>query len=137
MYIGTKNGHIVAFNKTLEELAINAATKGITLDSVDETDENIVPYYNTPNDGIYYKESEIPPMPQSIVNERIRRRRRELYAEQSDPLTNNISVLHDAITQGDYETEEELVAIQAEISEIYEIRKSVREQIAAEHPLIA
>lgn len=136
MYIGKKNGNIVAFNKSQEDLAINASVKGITLDSIEETEESIVPYYNTIHDGIYYKQSEVPLMPPDIANEVIRNRRRELYKEMSDPITNNISVLQDMIAQEDYSMENELQAIGEEISALYLERKSIREQIITDNPFV-
>jgi hypothetical protein len=136
MFIGKKNGNIVAFNESQGDLAINASIKGITLDSIEETEEPIVPYYNTPNDGIYYKQSEVPPTPPNMANEIIRNRRRELYEEASDPITNNISVLRDMIALEDYSTENELQAIGEEISALYLERKSIREQIVANNPFV-
>jgi hypothetical protein len=136
MFIGKKNGNIVAFNESLEDLAINASIKGITLDSIEETEEPIVPYYNTPNDGIYYKQSEVPPIPPDMANEIIRNRRRELYEETSDPITNNISVLQDMIALEDYSTENELQAIREEISALYLERKSIREQIVTTNQFV-
>ncbi|MDR2629038.1 MAG: hypothetical protein LBC30_03565 [Puniceicoccales bacterium] len=136
MYIGKKDGNIVAFSASQEDLAINASVKGITLDSIEETEEPIVPYYNTVHDGIYYKQSEAPSMPPEMANEVIRNRRRELYKEMSDPITNNISVLQDLIAQKDYLTENELQAIEEEISALYLERKSIREQIVADNPFV-
>jgi hypothetical protein len=136
MYIGKKNGNIVAFNKSQEDLAINASVKGITLDSIEETEESIVPYYNTIHDGTYYKQSEVPLMPPDVANEVIRNRRRELYKEMSDPITNNISVLQDMIAQEDYSTGNELQAIGEEISVLYLERKSIREQIITDNPFV-
>jgi hypothetical protein len=136
MFIGKKNGNIVAFNESQEDLAINASIKGITLDSIEETEEPIVPYYNTVHDGIYYKQSEMPSMPPDMANEIIKSRRRELYKEVSDPITNNISVLQDMITLEDYSTEYELQAIREEISALYLERKSIREQIVTNNPFV-
>jgi hypothetical protein len=136
MYIGKKDGNIVAFSVSQRDLEINASIKGITLDSIEETEEPIVPYYNTPNDGIYYKQSETPSMPPDMANEIIRNRRRELYKEMSDPITNNISVLQDMITQEDYATENELQAIREEILALYAERKSIREQIVTDNPFV-
>ncbi|MDR1528249.1 MAG: hypothetical protein LBS22_01530 [Puniceicoccales bacterium] len=136
MYIGKKNGNIVAFNASQEDLAINASIKGITLDSIEETEEPIVPYYNTVHDGIYYKQSEVPSVPPDIANEATRNRRRELYEKMSDPITNNISVLQDMIVREDYSTEDELQAIGEEISALYLERKSIREQIVADNPFV-
>ncbi|MDR2432221.1 MAG: hypothetical protein LBD34_00500 [Puniceicoccales bacterium] len=136
MFIGKKNGNIVAFNESQEDLAINASIKGITLNSVEETEEPIVPYYNTVHDGIYYKQSEAPSMPSDMANEITRNRRRELYEEMSDPITNNISVLQDMIALEDYSTENELQAIREEISTLYLERKSIREQIIANNPFV-
>jgi hypothetical protein len=67
MFIGKKNNHIVVFNESRDDLAINAAIKGITLDFIEETEEQIVLSHNTQNDGIYYKLSEVPEEP-SIVS---------------------------------------------------------------------
>jgi hypothetical protein len=136
MFIGKKNNQIVVFSESQEELVINAAIKGITLDSIEETEEQIVPYYNTVHDGIYYKQSEVPSMPPDMANEIIRSRRRELYQEMSDPITNNISVLQDMITLEDYSTEYELQAIREEISALYLERKSIREQIVTNNPFV-
>ncbi|MDR0742322.1 MAG: hypothetical protein LBE98_02560 [Puniceicoccales bacterium] len=136
MYIGKKDGNIVAFSASQADLAINVSVKGITLDSIEETEEPIVPSHNTPNDGIYYKQSEVPSIPPDVANEAIRNRRRELYKEISDPITNNISVLQDMITQEDYSTENELQAIGEEISALYLERKSIREQIVANNPFV-
>jgi hypothetical protein len=136
MYIGKKNGNIVAFSASQEDLAINVSIKGITLDSIEETDELIVPYYNTAHDGIYYKQSEVPSVPPDIANEITRNRRRELYEKMSDPITNNISVLQDMIVREDYSTEDELQAIGEEISALYLERKSILEQIVANNPFV-
>jgi hypothetical protein len=59
--------------------------KVITFDSIEETNEPIVPFYNTVNDGIYYKQSEAPSMPTDMTNEMVRNKRRELYGIMSDP----------------------------------------------------
>ncbi|MDR1414143.1 MAG: hypothetical protein LBI56_04410 [Puniceicoccales bacterium] len=134
MHIGLKNGNIVVFSETLHGLEINAAMRGITLDSQEETDEKIVPYHNTANDGIYFKASQVPPMPSEMANESAKFRRRELYALESDPLTNNISVLRDRIAMGDFESEDERTALLEEISNLYHERRSIREQIVAENP---
>ncbi|MDR2779144.1 MAG: hypothetical protein LBB16_02555 [Puniceicoccales bacterium] len=136
MFIGKKNNNIVVFSDSRGDLAINATIKGITLDSVEETDEQIVPSYNTHNDGIYYKQSEMPPMPTDMANEKVRNRRRELYMMMSDPLTNNISVLRDMIERGDYSTESQLRSIEEEISALYLERQSIREQIIANNPFV-
>jgi hypothetical protein len=40
-------------------------------------------------------------MPKDVANDIIRNRRRELYLEMSDPITNDISVLRDSIAQRD------------------------------------
>ncbi|MDR1433083.1 MAG: hypothetical protein LBI61_01945 [Puniceicoccales bacterium] len=137
MHIGLKDGKIVVFSETLEELEINAAVKGIVPDAVEETEEEIVPYYNTANDGIYYKISEVPLTPPGIANAALREKRRELYRLQSDPLTNKISVLRDRIERGDYESPEELAAIEARIPELYAQRKAIREQIISENQFVA
>jgi hypothetical protein len=137
MYIGLKDGNIVVFNETLADLQVNAAIRGIVLDGVEETDEQIVPYHNTENDGLYFKASEAPPCPAAIANARIRDRRRELYAAESDPLTNNISVLRDRIEQEDFGSEEERQGIVAEIATLYQARKAIREQIVAANPFVA
>jgi hypothetical protein len=136
MHIGRKNGNIVIFSETLEELQANALIRGIALDSIGETSEEIVPSYNLCNDGIYYKASEVPQIPVDIANEIIRGRRRELYALMSDPLTNNISVLQDSIELEDYESENERQAIEDEIIALHGERKSIRNQIMADNPFV-
>jgi hypothetical protein len=136
MYLGLKDGHIVVFNESLADLEVNAAMRGIVLDGIEETDEWIVPYYNTENDGFYFKESEMPSCPAEIANGKIKDRRRELYALESDPLTNNIAVLRDRIGQNDYESDAELQEITAEINALYQERKVIRGQIVANHPFV-
>ena len=136
MYLGIKNNNIVAFAKTWQELELNAHIKNISFDSVRESNEEIVSYYNTPNDGIYFEKSNVPKTPTELANEQVRSQRRALYAEQSDPLTNQISVLRDQITMGDFDTPEERLEIENEISRLYQQRKSVRNQIIFDNQLI-
>jgi hypothetical protein len=136
MYIGLKDGHIVVFGASLADLETNAAVRGIVLDGVEETDEQIVPYHNTENDGWYFKASQVPPCPADIVNFRISDRRRELYAAESDPLTNNIAVLKDRIDRHDYESDGELQDIAAEVEALYQQRKTIRGRIVADNPFV-
>jgi hypothetical protein len=136
MHIGIKNGNIVAFNETLAQLEVNATVKGITFDSIEETDEAIVPYYNTENDGIYYKESQIPPVPTSMANSIAKNRRRELYTQFSDPLTNEIAVLLYMINSQDYESAAECDEMNAKVLALHAERKAIREQIIDANPFI-
>ncbi|MDR1414072.1 MAG: hypothetical protein LBI56_04020 [Puniceicoccales bacterium] len=136
MHIGLKNGNIVVFSETLNELQANAAIRGIILDSTEETGEEIVPYYNTSNDGIYYRKSQVPSVPVEIANEENRKQRQTLYGQLSDPLTSEISVLRDKIEMGDFASEDEQKQIEDEIERLYEERQSIREQIIAENPFI-
>jgi hypothetical protein len=134
MFIGKKNNHIVAFNESREELAINAAIKGITLDSVEETEEQIVPSHNTPNDGIYYKVSEVPEEPADSFNKRQRVRRQEQYAILSDPITSHIAVIRDRIANGEYASDEEKMDWEDTILELLAQRRDVRRRIANDFP---
>ena len=54
MYIGIKDGHIIIFGETENDVALNATIRNVTLDAIEETEEKIVPYYNTQNDGYYF-----------------------------------------------------------------------------------
>jgi hypothetical protein len=136
MRIGIRNGKIIAFGKTAADLAMVATVRGLVFDSVEETDEEIVPYYGTVNDGIYYRASEVPPTPSEVANASIRDRRRELYGELSDPITNNISVLRETIAQGEYENGDELAEIESEIAILHSKRVAIRIKIANENPFI-
>jgi hypothetical protein len=99
--------NIVAFNESEEELLINGSIKGITFDSIEETEEQIFPSYNTPNDGIYYKISEIPQEPPESFNARQQSRRQEQYSILSDPITSHIAGIHDRIAHGEYSSQDE------------------------------
>jgi hypothetical protein len=134
MFIGKKNGNIVAFNESMHDLAINASAKGITLDAIEETDEDIVPYHNTPNDGIYFKASEVPEEPVDIFNGRQQALRQERYAALSDPITNHSAVIRDRIAQGDYSSDGERKNLEDTIAELYIKRKAIRQQIANDFP---
>ena len=92
-----------------------------------------MPYYNTDNDGIYYKQSEVPPTPPAILNERAESNRRSLYATMSDPITNQISVLRDRLAYGDYDDENEITS---EMKDLYDRRKSIREEIKSRYPYV-
>jgi hypothetical protein len=134
MHIGIKGGNIVVFGKTLAELEINASTRAIILDSIEETNEKIMPYYNTKNDGKYFKASEVPPVPSEIADEIAKEKRRELYSILSDPITNEISVMRDMIAQGDFESGSERSEIEEKIVTLHLQRKEIRSQIAASNP---
>ncbi|MDR2737375.1 MAG: hypothetical protein LBB18_00320 [Puniceicoccales bacterium] len=136
MKIGIQNGHIVVFNETLHGVELNASMRGIILDSIEETDEEIVPYYNTGSDGIYFKASEVPPTPSDIANKITRDKRRGLYSTLSDPITNNISVLRDRISQNDFASDSERQAIDSEIADLFLQRKAIREGIVSDNPLV-
>jgi hypothetical protein len=135
MHIGIKDGDIVIFGETQAELEINALMRGITLDSVEETDEEIVPYYNTQNDGYYFKKSEVPPEPAGVANEKARRIREGLYGELSDPITNKIAVLRDEIDHGEYGVESESEMLQ-KLADLYNMRKAVRQRIVDDNPYV-
>jgi hypothetical protein len=134
MFIGKKNDHIVAFSKSREDLAVNASIKGITLDSIEETEEQIVPSYNTPNDGIYYKLSEVPEEPPDSFNGKQQALRQEQYAILSDPITSHISVIRDRIANGEYSSADEKKSWEDTISELLAQRKDVRQRIANDLP---
>jgi hypothetical protein len=67
----------VAFNESRDDLMLNTAIKGIALDSMEETTEEIVPSHNTTHDGTYYKLSEIPEEPTDSFNGKQQARRQE------------------------------------------------------------
>jgi hypothetical protein len=134
MFIGKKNNHIVVFNESREELAINAAIKGITLDSMEETEEQIVPSHNTPSDGIYYKLSEVPEEPPDSFNKRQRVLREARYGEESDPITSHIAVIRDRIANGEYSSDEEKMDWEGTIAELLAQRRDVRQRIADDFP---
>jgi hypothetical protein len=134
MFIGKKNNSIVVFNESRDDLATNAAIKGITLDSIEETDESIVPSHNTPNDGIYYKLSEVPEEPPESFNTKQRTRRQERYAALSDPITNHIAVIRDRIANGEYSSADEKMDWENTIAELITQRNDVRQRIADDLP---
>jgi hypothetical protein len=134
MFIGKKNNHIVAFNESWEELAINAAIKGITLNSMEETEEQIVPSHNTQNDGIYYKLSEVPEEPTDSFNARQRVLREARYGEESDPITSHIAVIRDRIANGEYSSSEEKMDWEDTILELVAKRRDIRQRIAEDFP---
>jgi hypothetical protein len=134
MFIGKKNDHIVAFSKSREDLAVNASIKGITFDSIEETEEQIVPSYNTPNDGIYYKLSEVPEEPPDSFNGKQQALRQEQYAILSDPITSHIAVIRDRITNGEFSSADEKRDWEDTISELLVQRNDVRQRIANDLP---
>jgi hypothetical protein len=134
MFIGKKNNHIVAFNESREELAINGFIKGITFDSIEETEEQVVPSHNTPTDGIYYKLSEVPQEPPDSFNAKQQARRQEQYSVLSDPITSHISVIRDRIAGGEYSSEDEKTDWENTISELLVQRRDIRQRIANEFP---
>jgi hypothetical protein len=134
MFIGKKNDHIVAFSKSREDLAVNAYVKGITLDSIEETEEQIVPSYNTHNDGIYYKLSEVPEEPPDSFNAKQQALRQEQYAILSDPITSHIAVIRDRIANGEYASADEKKSWEDAIAELLLQRKDVRQRIANDLP---
>jgi hypothetical protein len=134
MFIGKKNNNIVAFSDLRNDLAINVAIKGITLDSVEETDENIVPSYNTHNDGIYYKLSEVPEEPTDSFNGRQQALRQEWYTILSDPITSHIAVIRDRIANGEYSSQDEKASWENTIAGLLAQRNDVRRQIANDFP---
>jgi hypothetical protein len=136
MYIGIKHGHIVIFNATVAGVELNASMRKITLDAIEQTDENIVPYYNTAVDGFCFKESEAPPTPAEVVNERMRIRRQGEYASCCDPLTAQIPSLRDGIANGDYADETERKAVEVEIARLHGERKALRAEIVAQFPYL-
>ncbi|MDR1413712.1 MAG: hypothetical protein LBI56_02110 [Puniceicoccales bacterium] len=100
--------------------------------SQEETDEKIIPYRNTSNDGIYFKASQVPPMPSEVLRKENRERRKELFGRLSDPLTSEISVLRDKIEMGDFDSEDEKEEIKFEIKRLYRVRRDIREEIKAD-----
>jgi hypothetical protein len=136
MYIGIKDGHILIFSDSEDGVRTNAAMRGIFLDAIEWTTENIVPYYNTPVDGRYFKESEVPPTPVAVVNEQRRERRQEEYALHCDSLTAQISVLKDSITQGDHGDEAAKNAVEEEIAKLHSERKEIRARIVERFPYL-
>jgi hypothetical protein len=134
MFIGQKNGNIVAFNESKDDLTVNASVKRTTFDSIEEAEEPIVPYHKTPNDGIYFKQSGVPEEPAEIFNVRQQALRQEQYAILSDPIANHIAVIRDRITQGDYQSDGERNAMEDTIADLYIQRKNIRLQIANDLP---
>ncbi|MDR1528126.1 MAG: hypothetical protein LBS22_00875 [Puniceicoccales bacterium] len=134
MFIGKKNNSIVAFNESRDDLLLNATIKGITLDSIEETEEQIVPSYNTQNDGIYYKLSEVPQEPPHSFNGKQQAWRQERYAALSDPITSHIAVIRDRIANGEYSSEDEKIAWEGTITDLLAQRKDIRSRIAEELP---
>jgi hypothetical protein len=134
MFIGKKNNSIIAFSESREDLELNAAIKGITLDSIEETDENIVPSHNTPSDGIYYKLSEVPEEPPESFNGKQQARRQERYAALSDPITNHIAVIRDRIAGGEYTSDDEKTSWEDTIADLIAQRKDIRQQVANDFP---
>jgi hypothetical protein len=134
MFIGKKNDHIVAFSKSREDLAVNAYIKGITLDSIEETEEQIVPSYNTPNDGIYYKLSEVPEEPPDSFDAKQQALREVRYREESDPITSHIAVIRDRIANGEFSSADEKRSWEDTIEELLVQRKDVRQRIANDLP---
>jgi hypothetical protein len=134
MFIGKKNNSIVAFNESRDDLLLNATIKGITLDSIEETEEQIVPSYNTPNDGIYYKLSEVPEEPLHSFNGKQQARRQEQYTILSDPITSHIAVIRDRIANGEYSSDDEKTSWENTIADLIAKRKDIRSQIANDFP---
>jgi hypothetical protein len=134
MFIGKKNNSIVAFNESRDDLLLNATIKGITLDSIEQTEEQIVPSYNTQNDGIYYKLSEVPEEPPESFNGKQQARRQERYAALSDPITSHIAVIRDRIANGEYSSEDEKMAWEGTITDLLLQRRGIRSQIANDFP---
>ena len=134
MFIGKKNGNIVAFNETQEELAINGAIKGITFDTIEETEEQVVPSYNTPTDGIYYKLSEVPEEPPESFNTKQQVLRQEQYSIISDPITSHISVIRDRIAHGEYSSEDEKTDWENTIADLLVQRRDIRQRVVDQFP---
>ncbi|MDR1528774.1 MAG: hypothetical protein LBS22_04305 [Puniceicoccales bacterium] len=134
MFIGKKNNSIVVFNGSQNDLIANAAIKGITLDSIEQTDEQIVPSHNTQNDGIYYKLSEVPEEPLHSFNAKQRVRRQERYAALSDPITSHIAVIRDRIANGEYSSADEKTSWEGTITDLLLQRRGIRSQIANDFP---
>ena len=134
MFIGKKNGNIVAFSESEKGLAANGTIKGITFDSIEETTEQIVPSHNTPADGIYYKLSEVPQEPPESFNAKQQVRRQEQYASLSDPITNHIAVIRDRIANGEYSSEDEKSVWENTISDLLAQRRDIRQRVAEEFP---
>jgi anti-sigma28 factor (negative regulator of flagellin synthesis) len=134
MFIGKKNNSIVAFNGSRDDLLLNASIKGITLDSIEETTEQIVPSYNTQNDGIYYKLSEVPEEPPESFNVKQQARRQEQYAILSDPITSHIAVIRDRIANGEYFSDDEKIAWEGTIADLLAQRNDIRLRIVSDFP---
>jgi hypothetical protein len=134
MFIGKKNNSIVVFSESQDGLATNASIKGITLDSIEETTEQIVPSYNTPNDGIYYKLSEVPEEPVNSFNGRQQALRKERYAILSDPITSHIAVIRDRIANGEYSSDDEKTSWEDTIADLIAQRNDIRQRIADDLP---
>jgi hypothetical protein len=134
MFIGKKNNSIVVFSESQDGLAINASIKGITLDSVEETTEQIVPSHNTHNDGIYYKLSEVPEEPVNSFNGRQQALRKERYAILSDHITSHIAVIRDRIANGEYSSDDEKTAWENTITDLIAQRNDIRSRIVEEFP---
>jgi hypothetical protein len=134
MFIGKKNGNIVVFNDTVENLQLNAKIKGITLDAIEETEEDIVPSHTTPIDGIYYKISEVPPVPVEVTNANIEVARQQSYANLSDPITNHMAVIQYRLDTNDYASDAEKIKLQVQLLELGNVRKAIRQQIVNDNP---
>jgi hypothetical protein len=136
MVIGKKNGSIVAFNDTLAQPEINSKIKRISLDPIEETDEQIVPSHTTSVDGIYYKASEVPPVPVEIANERVRILRQQLYIQLSDPIINHMEVIQHRLDTNDYADDAGKDSLETRLTQLGNERKAVRQQTANDNPYI-
>jgi hypothetical protein len=134
MFIGKKNNSIVVFNESRDDLLLNATIKGITLDAIEETDEQIVPSHNTQNDGIYYKLSEVPEEPPESFNGKQRVRRQEQYSILSDPITSHIAVIRDRIANGEYSSDDEKTSWEGTVADLIAQRNDIRQRITEEFP---
>jgi adenylosuccinate synthase len=136
MYIGIKDGHIVAYSDTINGVKTMAMLNDKILDAIEETVETILPYYNTKNDGYYFKESEVPPLPIKASNERARWHREIGYTRNSDGITSHISALRDKLLFSDYKDDDEKRKIETKISKLYQERKEIREKIKRDYQYI-
>jgi hypothetical protein len=88
-----KNGTVRAFPRSWDDRAINAARKGITLGMIEALDEEIVLSDRTYNDGIDYKQWDVPEELTDCFDTRQQALRQQKYSVLSDSIINHISVL--------------------------------------------
>lgn len=120
IYIGLINNEIKLSGSDVEAVKDGAFALGISLDSIEATDNEIV----TAWDGKMYFKGEEPEKPLPTYEE-VRQTREALYREQKDPITCQIQSLRD---------EEETEEILAEIEALKVKRAEIVAKIKEENP---